>query len=520
MDEIIAKLAALGIENMPSMAELQNLLNAATEQRILAEDELKAEKTRREAAEDEAKAEKTRREAAEERSAISDGTFFLSMCDLNMTKTPNFNEMLDKPPHERPRLWDRLIKSIPETSLEYNATQQRTSVPAKIRKMKEDIFGCPSQPYFLEQQLPDEKFPAAHILAQGKECRRLLQKTIDYLCGGDPLSDFVMNRLLFGFKRTKDLQATLQYNIFQQYFNFIRYRDQFVSWDSRHASIFIVEKPWLEQLNWDKGQAYSVFFLALTPRDFARADLLTGSRVKIVDLGVAEERKKFDEALEAAAEGQMEILRRNLPPQQSPSVETSSSLRSAAATRGTGEQHEHVPSTGQEPFDGKVYRQTLQAIANQGYIHVLSSKHIPKDAKVIRVEFSGDMAPHPAFLTTKGINALVNFNCSKGLIDGLAFSPDNAAIAIPGCLSVEGPETSCGLCRFHFATHELGGCESLADYFNEESVDEDDENAGESLLRGTFKNDMPATPSPNGDSKASSHSGRSVSLRELSPNMA
>ena len=124
--------------------------------------------------------------------------------------------------------------------------------------------------------------------------------------------------------------------------------------------------------------SYSVFFLALTPRDFARADLLTGSRVKIVDLGVAEERKKFDEALEAAAEGQMEILRRNLQPQQSPSVETSSSLRSAAATRGTGEQHEHVPSTGQEPFDGKVYRQTLQAIANQGYIHVLSSKDIPK----------------------------------------------------------------------------------------------------------------------------------------------
>ena len=91
---------------------------------------------------------------------MSDGTSVLSLCVMNLTKTQKFNEMLDKPTHERSHLWDCLIKSIPESSLEHTATQERASVPEKIRKMEEDVFGCPSKTYIL---CDDEAAAAATV---------------------------------------------------------------------------------------------------------------------------------------------------------------------------------------------------------------------------------------------------------------------------------------------------------------------------------------------------------------------
>ena len=44
-------------------------------------------------------------------------------------------------------------------------------------------------------------------------------------------------------------------------------------------------------------------------------------------------------------------------------------------------------------------------------------------------------------------------------------SSDKPAGVFSVCLSVEGPETSCGLLPFPFANVLLGGCESLSDYF-------------------------------------------------------
>ena len=128
-----------------------------------------------------------------------------------------------------------------------------------------------------------------------------------------------------------------------------------------------------------------------------------------------------------------------------------------------------------EPFYGKVYHRTLQALANQGFIHVLTSKGVPSDAKVIRVKFTANMAPHPAFVTVKGINAVVNLNNMKRMIKGLRFSPTKAAIAILGCVSIEGPQTACGLCHFHFASVWTGGYDNLADFFAPSDEDDDDD---------------------------------------------
>jgi hypothetical protein len=121
----------------------------------------------------------------------------------------------------------------------------------------------------------------------------------------------------------------------------------------------------------------------------------------------------------------------------------------------------------------------------------------------------------------------------KNKIDGLPFSSEKAAIAIPGCLSLEGPNTSCGLCRFYQATVEgFGGGESLADYFTSESSDEDscddtleDARVGEqeasSALRGEWllssSKDGATAPSPRADSKGPAPMGH-VPLRERSPN--
>ena len=514
--------------------------------REVAEESAKAEKAKREEAEakrkeaeESVKAEKAKREEAENLAAKANGTYFVSLCDLALEKTQNFSEMPDEPPHERPELWKSLLKKIPDGSLEHEPTC-RANVPTKVRNLEEDVFGCSCVPTWVskgsELMLPDEKFPAAHILAQGNLCRKMLRTTVQYLCGGEELTDFQMKRLLFGFKEPNKTKATLKFCIFQQAYNFIRYRDQFVTWDSRNAAIFLPEMSWLEQLFWKEGQEYSAFFLALTPQDFVHASPLNGVRVKIVDLSVDDNRSKFDSALKAGAEGLIQILRRNLPVGPSPVAETPSASQQGAASDepdAGNDSGADAPSE-TEPFDGKIYIQTLQAIAKQGYVHVLSLKGIPEDAKVIRVNFTSKMAPHPAFLTTKGINAVINLQCMKSKIDGLEFSPDKAAIAIPGCLAVEGPGTSCGLCRFHFANTELGGCERLADYFALSEAESDlddvadvsraDENTtpsaprGEWLLSGHGREGSPTAPSQRCDSKGSTSSGPDFALRELSPN--
>jgi hypothetical protein len=64
----------------------------------------------------------------------------------------------------------------------------------------EHVFSCPSKMSSSGHELPDENFPAAHILAQGTLCRNFLRETIQYLRGGEKLSDFQMKRLLHGFK--------------------------------------------------------------------------------------------------------------------------------------------------------------------------------------------------------------------------------------------------------------------------------------------------------------------------------
>ncbi len=515
------------------------------------------------AAELRAEEEMAKRKAAEQRAEeeenirkMEDGTLFLTLCELNLAKSENFSQMAATPPHKRPVLWDNLLKKIPVYSLEYEPNaRQRASLPNEVRKCHEDVFGCSSKIRSASgHELPDEKFPAAHILAQGRLCRDLLKETIQYLSGGEKLSDFQMKRLLHGFKKNAQSNNIHKHCVFQQPYNFIRYRNQFVSWDTRCASIFYPQLSWQEQLAWDRGQEYSVFFLALTPRDFCHADPLKGNRVEIVDLDVDENRKQFDDALKAAAEGCVEILRRNLPAPQSQLAETPAATSGAAgdarrhqqqrlrrggggggvggAAGGEADQEQASSANDTEPFDGKRYMETLTAIAKQDHVYTLSSKGIPKGAKVLRVNFTSKTAPHPAFLTVKGINALVNINCMKGMIKGLTFSSKKAAIAIPGCLSLEGPKTSCGLCRFYRATMEgFSSCESLADYFtssDEDSCDdapEDarvDESATSSALRGesllSASKGGAAAPSPRGDSKAPFPSGPNVALREPSPN--
>ena len=261
--------------------------------------------------------------------------------------------------------------------------------------------------------------------------------------------------------------------------------------------------------------------------------------MEIVDLDDDENRNQFDNDLKAAAEGCVEILRRNLSGPQSLLAETPSlhhgrggGGRGVGGAAGGEADHGQAPSANDsEPFDGKRYIETLQAIAKQDHVYTLSSEGLRKGTQVLRVHFTSDMAPHPAFLTVKGINALVNINCMKGKIKGLKFSSEKAAIAIPGCLSVEGPNTSCGRCRFYRATVEgFSGCESLADYFtssDEDSCDdvpEDaraDENAASSALRDESllsASKGGAAARPRSDSKAPSPSSPNVALRELSPN--
>lgn len=142
------------------------------------------------------------------------------------------------------------------------------------------------------------------------------------------------------------------------------------------------------------------------------------------------------------------------------------------------------------------------------------------------------MAPHPAFLTTKGINAVVNLAYIQGKIKGVKFNPKTPAIGVPGCIIVEGAKTSCGLCRFHFANTELGGCEGMADYFtssDEETGLDDFVDAagadvntasdtldGVSLLQGQSKRGSSAGPSPQDGVNATLPP--SQPLRERAPN--
>ena len=84
-------------------------------------------------------------------------------------------------------------------------------------------------------------------------------------------------------------------------------------WDTRYACVFIPSgMTWKQQLEWNESAEYSAYFLALTANDNITAAPLNGRRVDIVDLSMAENKLQFQEALKAAAEGQIEILGRNI----------------------------------------------------------------------------------------------------------------------------------------------------------------------------------------------------------------
>ena len=221
-----------------------------------------AEAKRAEAEAKRAEAEAKRAEA-EVAASMANGTYFLHMSDLYLEETVRFDEIPVKALHGRPTLWQRLITPIPETSLEHKP-ENHASVPSKVKTLQDDVFGCPKTPMLGNSKLIDEFFPAAHILAQGNVCRELLKPTIEYLCGGEKLTEFQMQRPIFGYERAPKANATLEYCVFQQPYNYILLREQFVVWEKRNAAIFLPEKSWLEQLNWNVGEEYSAFFLALT----------------------------------------------------------------------------------------------------------------------------------------------------------------------------------------------------------------------------------------------------------------
>jgi hypothetical protein len=193
------------------------------------------------------------------------------------------------------------------------------------------------------------------------------------------------------------------------------------------------------------------------------ANPLKGNQVVIIELGVHESRNLPGNSftilqrhqLNFAAEECVQILHRNLPGQQSLLAETPRCQPLPAAISGpgaAGEQYEALSANNLSSLTERGHKQTLSAIAKQDtIIHIyLSSKDILEDAKVLRVHFTSEMAPHPAFLTVRSINALVNINCVRGVIKGLTFSvrSKKTTIAIPRCLSLEGQNTSCGLPSF------------------------------------------------------------------------
>ena len=241
-----------------------------------------------------------------------------------------------------------------------------------------------------------------------------------------------------------------------------------------------------------------------------------------MDLTQSETRNRLRAAITAAAEGLTDILSRILAEHSDTSVGSET-----------------------EPFlnENKLYKQTIRALAGQGFIHVFDYEKIPDSGQVLYLKFSPEFQPHPVFMTVKGFNVITNLNFKLGKINGLPYDPKKTAISVPGCLAVDGPHTSCALCRSHYSTQELG-CrpDEESDAGSEDSVSSDGlalapedvicESSVLPVVPGTFSDGEPSSLTSEGTAVSSPDvsAGRMIdvkigapatvtALRERSPNI-
>jgi hypothetical protein len=401
-----------------------------------AKEKIEAERVARIEAERRAEEEKKLREYA-------DGSSILRLGHLSMEKQIYFLKTGDIPParHKRPGLFQDLLDKIPEKCFSH-VPKYRESHATEALASDEDLFGNKVMEVN-DGMTTKHSFPNAHILAQGVTCRALLLDSLSYIISvdarGESPSQDVLEKLSFGFRLQEQGNATVQHNFYRQSFNLVKFYGQYEIWDQRHALLFLVDSPWVEQMQCDPCTRFGAFVFAERISDYQRIGVLTGSRVTRMDLKEDETRVRLCVAIEAAAEGLNDILSRVLAKHSADSEGAAGGIVS-------------------EPFrsENKLYTATLSALKKQGFMYVFDSEKLPDSGQVLYVEFPENFPPHPALLTVKGINVFTNRNFQLDKISGLTCVPGKTAISIPGCLAVEGPQTSCGLCRFHFSTQELG----------------------------------------------------------------